>query len=213
MFNLKIVAKLWNHQYVQRISIFWTCCKSNGISSSKLKKKNFQHYFFFSLKDLMVTFEWKEFSETENWYPCGSNLVSINLQFLPFVHPPQMMRLLMNTGLKYFIVFTKHLVFDEESFKKLVASQLDVIDFTCMTCINDISLPPTRIFDSRLDANKTVKELSLRVEIGCPNLSEVLFPKYFQGLIHLKIQTAADYILQSIFQFQVNSDKFHSFLR
>ncbi|KAM7249346.1 hypothetical protein ACFE04_021565 [Oxalis oulophora] len=139
--------------------------------------------------------------ETERWYPCGSNLVSVELRELMVFHPPEMMRLLTNAGLKYLRVETSHLGFNVESFKKLVDSQLHTIWFDR---VSSISGPPMSMLDSRLEANRTVKNLYVITFAPCPKSTLMLFPKYFRGLVHLSINCVTDSILQIIFQFQEN---------
>lgn len=165
---------------------------------------------FCSLKDLSVDFDERIRGETADWYPYCSNLVSVELSSLKDFHPPEIKRLLTNTGLKHLRVESKHLSLDEECFKKLVASQLHTIKFSGE---RDLSGSLMTNLDSPLETNKTVKYLHwgiygriyLRTLALRPQPTIILFLEYFRGLVHLTIDTVTDSILQSIFRWQVGA--------
>lgn len=154
----------------------------------------------FSLKYLTVYFNRQPFSEIEQWLPRCSNLVSIELFGLLVFSPAAMIRLLTNTGLKSLIVGSDRLDIDQECFEKLVASQLNTLRLGRTPLISG---PPLTILDSPLEVNKTVTDLFFNSVMSSTESTEMLYPKYFRGLVHLSISYATDSILQSIFENQV----------
>lgn len=129
----------------------------------------------------------------------------MKLSQLRVFRPPEMIRVLTNTRLKYLTVQAESLVFNEESFKRLVASQLDTISFEGQEPI--LGLPMT-VLDSPLEDNISVKYLYLRFWKKCSQSTEILFPKYFSGLVHLTIDCVTDSILQGIFEYLVGTRKY-----
>lgn len=171
---------------------------------------NFFEIFFFRLKALSINFNLKSLNEMELWYPRCSNLVFIKLQGLEVLRPPEMICLLTNTRLKNLNVASKSLIFDKESFEKLVASQLDTLRFHQ---VKFISGPPVIILDSPLAANETIRTLTLYNQKEIPESTIMLFMKYFCGLVHLSIYNyLTDTNLQCIFRHQVGNDELYSYV-
>lgn len=159
------------------------------------------------MKDLSINFNRKTLNDTEKWYPSCSNLVSVKLKALLDFRPPELKRLLTNTGLKHLNVGSDSLTFDEESFEKLLASQLETINFSSVQAIAGL---PTTILDSPLEANGTVTNLQLSITKGCTESTLEILLKYFRGLVHLNIYNLTDSILQLIFKYQVGTTATHS---
>lgn len=167
-----------------------------------------KHFICFSLKHLNVYFN-RNLCKTEEWYPRCSKLVSAKLYGLQDFRPPEMMRLLTNTGLKSLFVGSDSFVVDEESFKKLVASQLDTLQLNVLRSISGL---PVTTPDSSLGVNESVKDLYMTFLSPSTEPTGLLFPKYFRGLVQLSIHFASDSILQCIFQTQVGTVQYSLFI-